>query len=108
VKPTKAAGGKLSVAASNVPVGGSLVVQTGSQSDPAVAIAQPQSGTFVAHTAVCTHQGCVVAAAGKELHCPCHGSKFDAFTGKVIHGPASQPLDAVTVTPSGDNLEFSA
>ncbi|GAA4156507.1 Rieske (2Fe-2S) protein [Gryllotalpicola daejeonensis] len=108
VTPTKDATGKLSVAASKVPVGGSVVVQTGSQSDPAVALAQPKSGQFVAHTAVCTHQGCVVAAAGAELHCPCHGSKFDAFTGKAIHGPASLPLDEVTVTVNGDNLEFGA
>ena len=108
VKPTKDAAGKLSVPASQVPVGGSVVVQTGSQSDPAVAIAQPSSGKFVAHTAVCTHQGCVVAAVGKELHCPCHGSKFDAFTGKAIHGPASLPLDEVTVTVNGASLEFSA
>lgn len=108
VTPTKNASGQSSVAASKVPVGGSVVVQTGSQSDPAIAIAQPKAGQFVAHTAVCTHQGCIVAAAGAELHCPCHGSKFDAFTGKAIHGPATLPLDEVTVTVSGDQLEFSA
>jgi Rieske Fe-S protein len=108
VKPTKAPSGKSSVAASSVPVGGSVIVQTGSQSDPAIAIAQPSAGKFVAHTAVCTHQGCVVGAAGAELHCPCHGSKFDAFTGKVLQGPAVQPLDEVTVTATGDSVEFGA
>lgn len=107
VKATKGASGTASVAASSVPVGGSVIVQTGSQSDPAIAIAQPKSGQFVAHTAVCTHQGCIVAAAGSELHCPCHGSKFDAFTGKAIHGPASLPLDAVKVTVTGSSVEFS-
>jgi len=108
IRPTKDASGKQAVPTSKVPVGGSVIVQTGAQSDPAVAIAQPKSGTFVAHTAVCTHQGCIVAAAGAELHCPCHGSKFDAFTGKAIHGPASLPLDAVAVTVSGDSVEFGS
>jgi Rieske Fe-S protein len=108
VRPTKDAAGNTSIPTSQVPVGGSVIVQTGSQSDPAIAVAQPSSGKFVAHTAVCTHQGCIVAAAGTELHCPCHGSKFDAFTGKAIHGPATLPLDAVTVTVSGDSLEFDA
>ncbi|AYG05526.1 Rieske (2Fe-2S) protein [Gryllotalpicola protaetiae] len=108
VKATKDASGKTSVAASSIPVGGSIIVQTGSQSDPAIALAQPSSGKFVAHTAVCTHQGCIVAAAGAELHCPCHGSKFDAFTGKAIHGPASLPLDEVAVTVSGSSVEFDA
>ena len=108
VKPTKDAAGKLSIATSKVPVGGSVIVQTGSQSTPAVAIAQPKSGTFVAHTAVCTHQGCIVAAAGAELHCPCHGSQFDAFTGKATQGPATLPLDAVAVTVNGGSVEFSA
>ena len=108
VKPTKDASGKTAVAASSVPVGGSVIVQTGSQSDPAIAIAQPSAGKYVAHTAVCTHQGCIVGAAGNELHCPCHGSKFDAFTGKAIHGPATLPLDEVAVTVNGDDIEFSA
>ena len=108
VKPTKDAAGKSAVAASAVPVGGSVIVQTGSDSDPAIAIAQPKKGQFVAHTAVCTHQGCIVGAAGKELHCPCHGSQYDAFTGKVLRGPARLPLDEVPVTVNGDSVEFSA
>jgi len=108
VQPTKDASGKPSIAASQVPVGGSVIVQTGSGSDPAIAVAQPSKGQFVAHTAVCTHQGCIVAAAGADLQCPCHGSKFDAFTGKVVNGPASLPLDAVAVTVNGDRIEFTA
>jgi Rieske Fe-S protein len=107
LKATKDASGAQAVDASDVPVGGSVIVRTGSQSTPAVAVAQPKSGEFVAHTAVCTHQGCIVGAAGKELHCPCHGSQYDAFTGKVLHGPAQQPLAEVQVNVSGDSVEFS-
>lgn len=41
--------------------------------------------------------GTVVASAGSELHCPCHGSKYHALTGAVIHGPASRPLAKLAV-----------
>jgi len=56
------------------------------------------NGTVVAHTAICTHQGCTVAAAGADANCPCHGSKFNAATGAVINGPARSPLAEVPVT----------
>jgi len=41
--------------------------------------------------------GCTVAPAGSELHCPCHGSKYNALTGAVIQGPASQPLAKLAI-----------
>lgn len=50
------------------------------------------ANTFVAITAECTHQACVVSAStGQSFVCPCHGSEFDT-TGRVIVGPASAPL----------------
>jgi Rieske Fe-S protein len=36
--------------------------------------------------------GCTVAPNGPRLDCPCHGSIYNAFTGAVVNGPASQPL----------------
>jgi Rieske Fe-S protein len=45
-----------------------------------------------------------VAPAGKELKCPCHGSVYDAFTGKNISGPAPKPLKSVPVTVSGGEV----
>lgn len=56
------------------------------------------NGTVVGHTAICTHQGCTVAAAGADANCPCHGSKFNAATGAVITGPAMSALAEVAVT----------
>jgi cytochrome b6-f complex iron-sulfur subunit len=56
------------------------------------------NGTVVGHTAICTHQGCTVAAGGADANCPCHGSKFNAATGAVINGPALSPLAEVAVT----------
>jgi Rieske Fe-S protein len=31
-------------------------------------------------------------AGDKKIKCPCHGSQFD-LDGRVIHGPASRPLE---------------
>lgn len=48
-------------------------------------------------SAVCTHTGCTVGASGAKLVCPCHGSEYDATTGKVTQGPAQRDLAAVPV-----------
>jgi len=53
--------------------------------------------TAVAFSAKCTHMGCTVAPAGSELHCPCHGSKYNALTGAVLQGPAPLPLAKIDV-----------
>ncbi len=49
-------------------------------------------GKVTALSAVCTHAGCQCDYQGGQVVCPCHGSLFDATTGAVITGPASQPL----------------
>jgi Rieske Fe-S protein len=51
----------------------------------------------VAFSAKCTHQGCTVEPDGAKLACPCHGSVYEATTGKVLRGPAPAPLPAVQV-----------
>jgi Rieske Fe-S protein len=98
---TGAAGGSVVAALADVPVGGSLAVDVDGK--PYI-VAQPESGTVVAFTAICTHQGCKVAANKAQLDCPCHGSQFDAFTGEVLHGPAENPLAALEVTIDGENI----
>lgn len=90
------------VALADVPVGG-VVSATTAAGEP-VLVAQPEEGTVVAFSAVCTHQGCVVKPEGVELHCPCHGSVFDPFTGENLEGPAPRPLDAVTVRVEGGDV----
>ena len=50
------------------------------------------ASTFVALTAQCTHEACVVSlGTGSSFVCPCHGSEFDT-SGHVLVGPASTPL----------------
>ncbi|WP_346012423.1 Rieske (2Fe-2S) protein [Streptomyces sp. SID3343] len=80
-------------AASEVPVGGGKVYDNAK-----VVVTQPTAGDFKAFTAVCTHQQCLVGSVkGTEIDCPCHGSRFDASTGKVLGGPAPSPLAPKTI-----------
>jgi Rieske Fe-S protein len=90
---TQVATGPLAALA-DLEVGGTKVVVQGRSR---VAISRTGADTVVAFSAICTHQGCTVKAKGVELDCPCHGSKFDATTGAVLHGPAEAPLAAVPV-----------
>ena len=59
-----------------------------------VAVYRAGDGSLHAHNARCTHLGCVVhwSSEEKSWDCPCHGSRFDARTGAILNGPASEPL----------------
>jgi Rieske Fe-S protein len=48
--------------------------------------------------------GCTVKPEGNKLNCPCHGSQYDALTGKVLRGPAPDPLPKIAVTVSNGNV----
>jgi Rieske Fe-S protein len=97
-----AAGGK-SVKTTDVPVGGGTIL-----TDAKVVVTQPTAGVFKAFTAVCTHQGCIVASvANGTINCPCHGSQYSVTDGSVKGGPAPAPLAAVPVTVSGDTITLS-
>lgn len=95
------AAGEEVAALADIPVGGSIDATIGGEP---VLLAQPTAGEVVAYSAICTHQGCVVAAAGSKFECPCHGSIFDAATGDVEVGPALEPLESVAVTVQGDRV----
>lgn len=94
------AGGGTEIAKlADIPVGGSIDAKL---NGAPILISQPTAGKVVAFSAICTHQGCIVVAAGKEFDCPCHKSSYDAATGAVLGGPAPKPLPSVAVTVSGD------
>lgn len=85
---------------SQVPVGGGTILAA-----KKIVITQPQSGTFKAFTAVCTHAGCTVSSvSGGTINCPCHGSKFNIATGAVVNGPAASPLAAVNIQVQGTSI----
>jgi nitrite reductase/ring-hydroxylating ferredoxin subunit len=58
-----------------------------------IAVRKGANGSLHALSASCTHMGCTVTwnNADQTWDCPCHGSIFSA-DGKVIHGPAVDPL----------------
>ncbi len=46
-----------------------------------------------AFSTTCTHAGCRIGKGnGNSLQCSCHGSRFEAETGKPLKGPAIKPL----------------
>lgn len=92
--------GEQLAAVSEVPVEGGVVI-----SEPPVVVVQPTDGDIKAFSAVCPHQGCLVASVeANEILCPCHGSLFSAEDGAVLAGPASSGLPAVAVRVQGDAI----
>lgn len=85
----------------DVPVGGAVPVKAGGR--PAI-VSRPSPDHVVAFSAICTHQGCTVAPSGKQLVCPCHGSRYDAATGQVLGGPAPRPLSPIAVRVQGAEI----
>jgi Rieske Fe-S protein len=95
----QAAGAALATT-SEIPVGGGKVF-----GDAKVVVTQPTSGQFKGFSAVCTHQGCIVAdVADGTINCACHGSKFKIADGSVANGPASRPLPTANITVQGGNI----
>jgi Rieske Fe-S protein len=86
---------------SQVPDGGGKIIDDGKN----IVITQPQSGSFKAFTAVCTHEGCLVSSVSNgTINCPCHGSKFSVTDGSVVHGPATRPLAAIAIKVEGTSI----
>lgn len=89
--------------ADEVPVGGGRIYKA-----QKVVVTQPTAGEFMAFSAVCTHQGCIVSSVkGETIVCACHGSSFSIVDGAVLDGPAPAPLKERAVIESGGNLELT-
>jgi Rieske Fe-S protein len=95
-----AAGPAALASTSDIPVGGGKIL-----TDKKIVITQPQSGTFHAFSAVCTHAGCTVGSvSGGTINCPCHGSRFNITNGSVVNGPAASPLPPVSIKVQGNSI----
>ena len=72
--------------------------------NPAVLV-HLKSGNFVAYSAVCTHEGCVVSYSNGQLACPCHVAIFDpANNARVVNGPARLALPKIPIEVRGGNV----
>ena len=87
-------------ATSQVPDGGGKIIDA-----ERIVITQPQSGSFKAFSAICTHEGCFVSSVSHgTINCPCHGSKFRITDGSVAHGPATRPLPRIAINVEGTSI----
>ena len=89
----------------DVPVGTAFQFSDPVAGSPAYLL-QPKKGTFLAYSAICTHEGCPVNYDHglNGFACPCHGAEFDATTGAATRGPAQSPLQKFNVVVSGNDL----
>ncbi len=73
---------------------------------PVLVIRNPNNAnTLAAVNPTCTHKGCTVAwKTDKKLFvCPCHDAEYSA-DGKVVKGPAKEPLPVYEVKIEGDSV----
>lgn len=68
-----------------------------------VLVAKSTSGSYVALSRICTHEGNQVAyrSSSNDVFCQTHGSTF-SIAGAVTNGPATTALKTYTVTVSSD------
>jgi Rieske Fe-S protein len=93
------AAGPLTVKETDIPAGSGKIFP-----DAQTVVTQPKKGEFKAFSAVCTHQGCIVATVTDTINCDCHGSKYSITDGSVVNPPAPKPLPPKTIKVSGDTL----
>lgn len=90
----------LDVSSGALSVNGGFVVANG------IVVARTTSGTFIAVSASCTHQGTNVNynASGNSFICPNHGAQFSS-TGVVTQGPAGTNLTSYHTQLTGTTLK---
>ncbi|OGL73186.1 hypothetical protein A3E39_00230 [Candidatus Uhrbacteria bacterium RIFCSPHIGHO2_12_FULL_60_25] len=71
-----------------------------------VAVFHKDDGTFTALSADCPHKHCDVVwnTNDKTWDCPCHASRFKP-DGRLMQGPAVDPLRKLTVQDVGEEID---
>jgi cytochrome b6-f complex iron-sulfur subunit len=84
---------------------GPLATNGGFQVTKGIIIARTITGTFLAVSSSCTHEGVTLGydKSGNVFVCPRHNSQFTS-TGTVISGPAPSNLKQYQTTLSGTTL----
>ena len=84
---------------------GSLTTNGGFLVTKGIVVARTNSGTYIAVSASCTHEGTNVNynASGNNFICPNHGAQFSS-TGTVTQGPANTNLKKYNTTLTGNSL----
>jgi cytochrome b6-f complex iron-sulfur subunit len=84
---------------------GSLATNGGYLVSQGIVVARTNSGTYIAVSASCTHEGTNVNynASGNNFICPNHGAQFSS-TGAVTQGPANTNLKKYNTTLTGNSL----
>ncbi len=84
---------------------GQLLVESAALGKVLVVSDSTQSNQVVAVNPTCTHAGCSVVWQQDQsvFVCPCHDSKF-AGNGKVLQGPADQPLPTYLAKVEGGSI----
>jgi cytochrome b6-f complex iron-sulfur subunit len=71
-------------------------------------VSRSATDTFVALTAICTHEQCTITGFdGSRYVCPCHGSQYNT-SGSVVMGPASRALQQFPTAFASGVLTFTA
>lgn len=89
---------------SDIEVGKAISASAGGKP---VIVSRPSADQVACFSAICTHQGCTVQPQGDQAVCPCHGSVYNALTGKVINPPAPSPLVKIPVTVQNGEIVTS-
>jgi Rieske Fe-S protein len=89
-------------------VGGTLALEANPVDAKGLLLFRSSESAVLAFSRKCTHMGCAVGDFQNGLSsCPCHGSQFDTG-GKVVKGPARDPLKTYPAAFSGSTITIAA
>jgi Rieske Fe-S protein len=88
-----------------IPVGGVKLFQYPQAGEQCILVRVGEDA-YAAYSQKCTHLSCSVfySQESRDLVCPCHEGHFSIQDGRVLQGPPTRPLPAVTLERRGEQL----